>query len=70
MKTNLKNYYLLAAGKTQIVLAESIKTVRAAFPAAAVIYAGTITKNEMFLGVSRIRGREIAPGVYVNRLYE
>lgn len=69
MKTNLKNYYLLGSETSKIVLSESIKIVRAAFPESTVIYAGTVTKNELFLGIDRIKGKEIKKGVYENRLY-
>lgn len=71
MKTSLKNYYLLGSGSpANIVLSENIKTVRAGFPKLTVVYAGTVTKNELFLGIDRIKGKEISPGVYVNRLYQ
>lgn len=71
MKTSLKNYYLLGPGSpANIVLSENIKTVRSGFPELTVVYAGTVTKNELFLGIDRIKGKQIAPGVYVNRLYQ
>ena len=71
MKTSLKNYYLLGPGSpANIVLSENIKTVRAGFPGLTVIYSGPVTKNELFLGIERIRGKQIAPGVYVNRLFQ
>lgn len=71
MKTSLKNYYLLGPGSpANIVLSENIKTVRAGFPGLTVIYSGPVTKNELFLGIDKIRGKQVAPGVYVNRLYQ
>ena len=71
MKTSLKNYYLLGSGSpANIVLSENIKTVRSGFPGFTVVYAGTVTKNELFLGIDRIKGKQIAPGVYANRLYQ
>jgi len=69
MKTNFKNYYLIGNGITKIVLSENIQTVRKNFPDSYVQYSGPITKNELFLGIDRIKGKEIAPGVYENRLY-
>lgn len=71
MKTSLKNYYLLGPGSpANIVLSENIKTVRSGFPGLTVIYSGPVTKNELFLGIDRIKGKQIAPGVYVNRLFQ
>lgn len=70
MKTKLKNYYLIGPEITKIVLAENIKIVRDGFKNCFVQYSGPITKNELFLGIDRIKGKEIAPGVYENRLYQ
>ena len=70
MKTSLKNYYLIGDGITKIVLSESIQTIRKSYPDSFVQYSGPVTKNELFLGIDRIKGKEIAPGVYENRLYQ
>ena len=71
MKTSLKNYFLLGPGSpANIVLSENIKTVRSGFPGLTVIYSGPVTKNEFILGINRIIGKQVVPGVYVNRLYQ
>ena len=70
MKTSLKNYYLFLQDGCKVVLAKNIKEVRKHFPNNTVLYSGPLTENELFLGIDRIRGQELAPQLYINRLYE
>ena len=65
----LKNYYLIGAKFRSVVLAENIKIIRNNFPDHFIQYSGPLTKNELFLGLKRIKGNEIAPGVFENKLY-